>query len=80
MQQYVRQGCAGDDRAHTVGMVDSAFIICPYCGERFEALVDASAGDAEYIEDCQVCCRPITVRLSTGENGDGLVLDATRDD
>ncbi|HEY8682184.1 MAG TPA: CPXCG motif-containing cysteine-rich protein, partial [Rhodanobacter sp.] len=34
-------------------------ISCPYCGEPIEILVDASAGDQHYIEDCQVCCRPI---------------------
>jgi hypothetical protein len=26
-------------------------------------LVDASAGSQTYIEDCQVCCRPIQVTL-----------------
>ena len=61
-------------------MLDSVFITCPYCGERFEALVDASDGDAEYIEDCQVCCRPITLRLSAAGDGDGSKLDAARDD
>ncbi|HKT42830.1 MAG TPA: CPXCG motif-containing cysteine-rich protein [Rhodanobacteraceae bacterium] len=34
---------------------------CPYCGEPIELLVDASAGSSSYIEDCQVCCRPIQV-------------------
>ena len=46
-------------------MLDTVLITCPHCGERFETVVDASAGDAEYIEDCFVCCRPITVRLLT---------------
>ncbi|WP_235015540.1 CPXCG motif-containing cysteine-rich protein [Oceanicoccus sp. KOV_DT_Chl] len=32
---------------------------CPYCGETFEALIDTSAGDSSYTEDCYVCCRPI---------------------
>ncbi len=32
---------------------------CPYCGERFGTPVDLSAGSFSYIEDCQVCCRPI---------------------
>jgi hypothetical protein len=27
------------------------------------ALLDLSAGDQEYIEDCPVCCRPITFEL-----------------
>lgn len=36
---------------------------CPYCGEPIELLLDCTEGDQQYIEDCQVCCRPITVDL-----------------
>ena len=42
-------------------MFDTIRIRCPFCGEPFEAIVDASAGDAEYVEDCPVCCRPMDV-------------------
>ena len=42
-------------------MLDTLLITCPHCGERFETVADPSAGDAEYVEDCFVCCRPITV-------------------
>ena len=45
-------------------MLDSVFVNCPFCGERFEALVDASAGEAEYVEDCPVCCRPWQVEVT----------------
>ncbi len=34
---------------------------CPYCGERIEVVVDTSIDAQEYIEDCWVCCRPITI-------------------
>jgi hypothetical protein len=61
-------------------MLDSVQITCPHCGERFEAVVDASGGDAEYIEDCWVCCRPITLRLHADHDGGLLGLDADRDD
>ena len=61
-------------------MLDAIQITCPHCGERFEALADASAGDAEYIEDCPVCCRPIRLRLQAGSDGETLGLDADRDD
>jgi cysteine-rich CPXCG protein len=38
---------------------------CPYCGERIQLLLDASAGEAqEYIEDCAVCCQPMTVSFA----------------
>ncbi|MBR9866508.1 MAG: CPXCG motif-containing cysteine-rich protein [Oceanospirillales bacterium] len=36
---------------------------CPYCGEPIELLVDCTAGDQQYFEDCQVCCKPISVEL-----------------
>lgn len=36
---------------------------CPYCGEAISLLIDLSAGSQHYIEDCQVCCRPIEVTL-----------------
>ncbi len=32
---------------------------CPYCGERLETRIDVTAGPLAYIEDCEVCCRPI---------------------
>lgn len=40
---------------------------CPYCGEAIELLLDSSAGDDEYVEDCEVCCRPMTIALSLDE-------------
>jgi len=32
---------------------------CPYCGERITLLIDTYSGPEQYIEDCQVCCRPM---------------------
>ena len=40
-------------------MLETAIYDCPYCGEEVETTVDLSGGDQEYIEDCQVCCKPI---------------------
>lgn len=41
--------------------LDSVASQCPYCGESIELVLDVSQ-DAEYfIEDCEVCCKPITV-------------------
>ena len=42
-------------------MLETAIYDCPYCGEEVETTVDLSGGDQEYIEDCQVCCKPIPV-------------------
>ena len=36
-----------------------AWYTCIYCFEQNEVLIDASGGTRqEYVEDCQVCCRP----------------------
>lgn len=50
----------------------SAFhsVRCPYCGERFDTLVDASGGAATYVEDCQICCQPIDFELQVDSDGD----------
>ena len=45
---------------------------CPSCGEPIELVVDPTA-DEEYIEDCQVCCRPMIVSLLLGTDGDVAV-------
>ena len=53
---------------------------CPYCGERIELAVDDSAGDQDYIEDCQVCCRPIAVSVRVDGAADGLRVRVRRED
>ena len=42
---------------------------CPYCGEAITVLVDDSLADQNYIEDCQVCCRPIVVQVFVDFDG-----------
>ena len=43
--------------------VVDAEIECPYCGESFTISVDTSQGDYSMIEDCTVCCRPMSIEL-----------------
>lgn len=50
-------------------MLDSRLIDCPYCGESIEVLLDPSVAEQRYIEDCQVCCRPITLHVTVDEAG-----------
>ena len=33
---------------------------CPYCGETISVLIDPEDSGQQYVEDCQVCCKPIT--------------------
>ncbi|MFK8052232.1 MAG: CPXCG motif-containing cysteine-rich protein [Woeseiaceae bacterium] len=50
---------------------------CPYCGEPIELFIDLSAGSADYIEDCQVCCRPMQIRFEIdGEDIINLIVDS----
>jgi hypothetical protein len=44
-------------------------VSCPYCGEAIELVVDCSAGSQTYIEDCQVCCKPMNVVVAVSAEG-----------
>ncbi len=61
-------------------MILLQIVQCPYCGESFETNVDASAGSQEYIEDCQVCCRPIVFRIAADDDGNVTLVETRRDD
>lgn len=52
---------------------------CPYCGERISVLVDHSEEQQDYIEDCEVCCRPIMLMVRI-EADDSVRLVARRGD
>lgn len=54
-------------------MLMPSSIDCPYCGESIEILIDASIRSQQYIEDCQVCCRPITLRVEIDAEGEPQV-------
>ncbi|WP_083923243.1 CPXCG motif-containing cysteine-rich protein [Echinicola pacifica] len=40
---------------------------CPYCLSPISMILDLSVSGQEYIEDCEVCCRPIEVRYSVDQ-------------
>ncbi|MCG8670977.1 MAG: CPXCG motif-containing cysteine-rich protein [Pseudomonadales bacterium] len=54
-------------------------VSCPYCGELIDVLIDSSEDQQHYIEDCQVCCRPIEFHVSVAMNGEVDVF-LNRDD
>lgn len=35
------------------------FFQCPYCWQSISMLLDEMEEEQHYIEDCEVCCRPI---------------------
>lgn len=39
-------------------------VSCPYCGEMITLFLDLSIEEQSYIEDCSVCCQPMTVSYS----------------
>ena len=45
-------------------------IDCPYCGETINVLIDSSDIDQQYIEDFQVCCKPINFLVSENMGGE----------
>jgi transcription elongation factor Elf1 len=48
---------------------------CPYCWQTITMVLDLSAGAQAYVEDCEVCCRPIRVRYAA-EDGRLVAFDA----
>jgi len=42
---------------------------CPYCGESISVLIDDSVPEQHYIEDCEVCCRPIEFTVIVSVDG-----------
>ena len=53
--------------------LDAQKVSCPYCGESISVLVDDSLPEQSYVEDCQVCCRPIVLAVSVDLDGDVMV-------
>ena len=50
-----------------------ARVQCPYCWEQFNLLVDASVELQEYVEDCEICCRPIDFSVAVDSDGHASV-------
>ena len=59
--------------------LQTAFIVCPYCWESIEVLVDCSVNHQEYVEDCSVCCRPIVITVVSSP-GEVVSIDVRAED
>jgi hypothetical protein len=72
---------AGDDDALDAdfplgdGTADTAAtVLCPYCGQAVEIALDPGSGARqEYVEDCEVCCRPWQLSVAYGDDGSAAV-------
>ena len=60
------------------GQIEAA-IDCPYCGEVISILVDPSVPRQAYVEDCAVCCRPMTIHAELN-GGNSVRVEARRED
>ncbi len=55
-------------------------ITCPYCGEELSIWIDPGGGDQQsYVQDCEVCCRPIDVHVAQ-EESEGFAVYVARQD
>ena len=59
-------------------MLEEAQITCPFCWENLTILLDLSIPEQDYIEDCQVCCRPIRIAYSS-DDGVLMSIDVQQD-
>ena len=41
--------------------MEEYFFQCPYCWEEISMLLEPSNQEQQYVEDCEVCCRPIQI-------------------
>ena len=56
----------------TVG--GEATYVCDSCGEEIVVPVDISAGShQDYVEDCPVCCHPMSLHVDIDPDGDARV-------
>jgi hypothetical protein len=53
------------------------FVTCPYCGEEVEIFIEPDVSGS-FVQDCEVCCNPWTVRVSGSD--DDRWLDVGRAD
>lgn len=67
-----------DSARRGVNLEEFVAVQCPWCGERLETRVDLTSGDVEYIEDCQVCCRPIIFAVEQADDGALLAVKVRR--
>lgn len=62
-------------RRSEIGSVDGeATYVCDSCGEEIVVPIDVSAGaHQDYVEDCPVCCHPMTLHIVIEPDGEARV-------
>jgi transcription elongation factor Elf1 len=44
------------------------YFTCPHCGEQISMVLDPSILRQSYVEDCEVCCRPIELSYTVEDD------------
>src|SRR3989441_7240512 len=75
MQDEDEEFTTGDGTTET-----EVVVVCPHCGETNELGLDPGGGPLqEYVEDCQVCCRPWRVTVRYAPAGSAEVFTEPRE-
>jgi hypothetical protein len=78
-EEYIPRFGAVDTGGYAMGehddVVDTeATVHCPYCGELNQIALDPGSGSTQqYVEDCQICCRPWRVFVTYLPDGSAEV-------
>ena len=51
-----------------LGLYMERTFTCPHCGEEISVILDLSVSRQSYVEDCEVCCRPIEIRYAAEDD------------
>ncbi|MSR13382.1 MAG: CPXCG motif-containing cysteine-rich protein [Gammaproteobacteria bacterium] len=63
-----------------MSFAEEHYYSCPYCGEAISSVLDLSAPEQRYIEDCEVCCQPIEIAFQVIDGQLALFSAARGDD
>jgi hypothetical protein len=54
-----------------------SYFLCSYCFQRNSIFVDPAGGDTQqYVEDCQVCCRPNRLFISWDDSEEQFMAES----
>lgn len=56
-------------------MIEDHSFTCPWCWQTVTMVLDLSDPSQDYVEDCEVCCRPIRIRVQA-EDGELIGFEA----
>jgi len=56
-------------------ILQTVLLQCPNCWEQVEIVVDCSVEAQEYVEDCDVCCSPMVISV-TSTDADTVEVEA----